>query len=258
MCNYEDNQIEKKISMWYISYQKVNILCNKYGGKTMKFMRNHWYDIGLIPMFAAVLLLVMLWSKLEVLQRLALMNFAVIFWHQFEEYRLPGGEAAITNLVSQPSGDGPADRYPLNQNNAMVMNVTAAYIVYLFPVLFPDVLWVGFMPVVFGISQLIIHAVITPRKIGNRIYSPGCGAVLFGHVPVGIYWFCYTISHGLLGISDVIFGLLYLFVFIAVFMLRIGYGVLKSPNSAYPFPEAEFERGGYAGRIRKIKSQNRL
>ena len=35
----------------------------------MKFMRNHWYDIGLIPMFAAVLLLVMLWSKLEVLQR---------------------------------------------------------------------------------------------------------------------------------------------------------------------------------------------
>ena len=69
-----------------------------------------------------------------VLQRLAFMNFAVIFWHRFEEYRFPGGEPAITNLASQPSKDGPSDRYPLNQNNAMVMNVAAAYTVYLFPV----------------------------------------------------------------------------------------------------------------------------
>jgi len=48
--------------------------------------------------------------------------------------RFPGGEPAITNLASQPSEDGPSDRYPLNQNNAMVMNVAAAYTVYLFPV----------------------------------------------------------------------------------------------------------------------------
>jgi hypothetical protein len=32
-------------------------------------------------------------------------------------------------------------------------------------------------------------------------------------------------------------------------MLRIGYGVLKDPNSGYPFPKDEFERGGYAERI---------
>lgn len=220
----------------------------------MKFLRNHWYDAGLIPMTAAVIFLIASWPKLTVLQRLALMNFAVIFWHQFEEYRFPGGEAAITNLASQPSEDGPADRYPLNQNNAMVMNVGAAYTAYLFPVLFPNVLWVAFMPVVFGISQVIIHGLITPRQIGNRIYSPGFCAVLFGHVPVGAYWFYYTISHGLLGLWDVVFGLLYLFLFIGVFMLKIGYGVLKSPDSRYPFPQEEFERGGYARRIRNLKS----
>jgi len=48
-------------------------------------------------------------------------------------------------------------------------------------------------------------------------------------------------------------GLLYLFGFIAVFMLKIGYGALKSTVSPYPFPEAEFERDGYAERIRKQK-----
>jgi len=223
----------------------------------MKFIRNHWYDIGLVPMTAAIVFIIARWSEMEVLQRLALMNFAVIFWHQFEEYRFPGGEAAITNLASQPSHDGPADRYPLNQNNAMVMNVAAAYIIYLLPVLFPDILWLGFMPVVFGISQLIIHAFITPRQIGNRIYSPGCCAVVFGHVPVGVCWFYCTVSHGLLGPADVVSGMLYLFLFIAVFMRKIGYGILKSPDSGYPFPKAEFERGGYADRIRNGR-KNRM
>lgn len=222
----------------------------------MKFLRAHWYDIGLAPMTAAILLLALFWAKMSVLQRLALLNFAVILWHQLEEYRFPGGEAAITNLASQPSGDGPADRYPLNQNNAMVMNMSAAYMVYLFPVLFPRVLWLGFMPVVFGMSQLVIHGVITPKQIGNRIYSPGACAVFFGHVPVGMGWFCYTVSHGLLGAGDVIFGLLYLLLFIAVFMRKIGYGLLRNPNSQYPFPKEEFERGGYAQRIQIRKGQS--
>ncbi len=219
----------------------------------MKFFRNHWYDIGAVPMAAAILCLVRFWPEMGVLRRLALINFAVILWHQLEEYRFPGGEAAITNLALQPSEKGPADRYPLNQNNAMVINVTAAYAVYLLPVLFPQVLWLGFMPAAFGMSQIVVHCVITPRRIGNRLYSPGACAVLFGHVPVGVCWFSYTAAHGLLRAGDVAAELLYLFAFIAVFMGKIGYGVLKSPDSPYPFPQAEFERGGCAEKIRRRK-----
>lgn len=220
----------------------------------MKFFRDHWYDIGLAPMAAAILSLAVFWPEMEVLRRLALMNFVVILWHQWEEYRFPGGEAAITNLALQLSADGPADRYPLNQNNAMVINVAAAYTLYLLPVLFPDRIWVGFPPVVFGMSQIVVHGFLTPKRIGNRFYSPGLGAVLFGHVPVGVFWFYDTLSHGLLGAGDAALGLLYLFLFIAVWMRGIGYGLLKSPHSRYPFPKAEFERGGYAERIRRQKS----
>ena len=89
----------------------------------MGFIRNHWYDIGLIPMISSAILLLVFWSEIEILQRLALMNFMTILGHQFEEYRFPGGEAAITNLVLQPSEKGKPDRYPLNQNNAMIINV---------------------------------------------------------------------------------------------------------------------------------------
>lgn len=189
---------------------------------------------------------------MEILRRVALMNFIVILWHQFEEYRFPGGEPAITNLAMQPSDKGPSDRYPLNQNNAMWINLVAAYICYLLPVFFPNILWIGFMPIFFGLSQLIMHAYLTPKKL-HSFYSPGLAAVFFGHLPLGIYWFYYVITNGLLHWYDIAIGLFYQVLFIAVFMLRIGYGVLQSPKSKYPFPTKEFERGGYAQKIRNLK-----
>ena len=123
----------------------------------MKFLRAHWYDIGTIPMAVTLIYLIFNWDTTEVLQKIALMNFFVIFWHQFEEYRFPGGEPAITNLAMQPSAEGEADCCPLNQNNAMVINVVAAYTAYLLPVFFPDILWLGFMT--------DLNAVISMRAI---------------------------------------------------------------------------------------------
>lgn len=221
----------------------------------MTFLRNHWYDLGLIPMSLTALYLALNWGDLSVLSRLALLNFFVIWWHQFEEYRLPGGEAAITNLAMQPSDDGPSDRYPLNQNNAMVINVLASLIFYFLPVFFPNILWLSFAPVVFGLLQFVVHAIITPKKIDNRFYSPDLGAVILGHVPIACYWFYYTMTKGQLTLLDVVFGVVYLMPFVAGFMMKMGYGLLKSPTSPYPFPKAEFERGGYAERIRQLQEK---
>ena len=216
----------------------------------MGFLRDHWYDLGLIPAAIAATFLALRWQDSDVLLRLALLNYIVIFWHQFEEYRLPGGEPAITNLASQPSDDGPADRYPLNQANAMFMNAVGSYVLYFLPVLFPHVLWLGLAPVVFGMSQVIIHVVITPRQIGNRLYSPGACAVVFGHLPVGVCWFAYVISNGMLGWLDVALGVVVLAAFIRGVMLGVGYGVMKDPESPYPFTTDEFDRGWYARRLR--------
>lgn len=219
----------------------------------MKFIRDHWYDLGLIPLIIALVCQIVFWQSTDLLQKLALFNFMVIFWHQFEEYRFPGGEAAITNLAMQPSKDGSPDRYPLNQNNALFINWVAGFLFYGFPIIFPHTLWVAFAPVVFGMSQIVIHVFMTPRKIGNHIYSPGSCAVVFGHWPVAICWFWYTISHGLFHWTTLVFGILYLAFFMGVVMMKVGYGILKKPDNQYPFPEDEFERGGYAERIRNLQ-----
>ncbi len=45
----------------------------------MKFLRNHWYDIGVLPFAIALLYLVINWSATSVLKRIAILNFMVIF-----------------------------------------------------------------------------------------------------------------------------------------------------------------------------------
>src|SRR5207245_2575099 len=101
------------------------------------------------------------------------------------EYGWPGGEPAIMNMVLQPS-DAP-DRYPLNQNSAMLVNVLITYGFYLVPVFFPKVIWLGLAPVLMGMLQFVVHGVVTNVKL-KSIYNPGLAAVVFGHIPIGVFY----------------------------------------------------------------------
>src|SRR5204863_9693709 len=133
----------------------------------------------------AIVALVVLWRDMDVLQRLLLLNFIAILIHQYEEYGWPGGEPGIINIAIQPSPT--PNRYPLNQNSAMLINVLAAYLFYLLPVFFPRVVWLGLAPVLFGMLQFMMHGIATNVKM-KSIYNPGLVAVVLGHVPIGVYY----------------------------------------------------------------------
>jgi len=113
----------------------------------MKFFRRHWYAVGLVVAVAVILVLIVTWGNLSIIQRLLLANFAALLLHQFEEYGWPGGEPAIMNIVLQSSST--PERYPLNQNSAMIVNVLVAYGAYLLPVFFPHLIWLGLAPILF-------------------------------------------------------------------------------------------------------------
>ena len=155
------------------------------GVRIMKIYCRHWYNIGLVVATGAIAYLTVFWGRLEILERLLVMNFAALLIHQFEEYGFPGGEPAIMNIVLQNS-DMP-DRFPLNQLSAMITNVIAAYPFYLLPVFLPNVIWLGLAPVLFGIMQFMVHGVMTNKKM-KSIYNPGLGAVMLLHIPIGIYY----------------------------------------------------------------------
>jgi hypothetical protein len=222
----------------------------------MQFIRRHWYNLGLALAVVAVV-----WASLAHLrtaQLILLLNFVALTLHQFEEYGWPAGFPWIMNEVIRPRG-GPADRYPLNQNNAFFINVVLAWPFYLIPVFFPDVVWLGLAPTLFGLGQFIAHGIVINRKL-KSLYSPGLVAVVLGHVPLGIWYLIEVCSKGMITLWDWVFAAVYIACFIVVGMLTVGFRLLadkESPNPFSPEEMAQFDRPGHLARIRTAETSDR-
>ncbi len=215
----------------------------------MKFFRRYWYNIGGIVAIATGVYLAFSWSDLSVLQRLLLLNFIAMLIHQFEEYAFPGGEPAIMNMVLQPS-DTP-DRYPLNQNSAMITNLLYTYGFCLIPVFFPNVIWLGLAPMLAAIGQLLVHGIAGNLKL-KSFYNPGLGAIVFIHMPVTIYYIYYVQSNGMTSIWDWVIAIVYLVAYLAVCLGKLTYSWLADKNSPYPFKEKEMKRFNVQQKIVKL------
>ena len=215
----------------------------------MSAYRRHWYNIGLFIGIGVVVFVAIGWQSLEVLQRVLLLNFAALLFHQFEEYGWPGGEPAIMNKVLQPSLT--PDRYPLNQNSAMVINVVVAYPFYMIPVFFPTVIWLSLAPILFGMLQVVVHGVVTNAKL-KTFYNPGLLAVIAGHVPLGMYYVYYIQSKDLATMRDWVFGVMYLMAFIGLFMRTLTYVWLAKSDSPYVFDDVEMKRFNVDAKLKRI------
>lgn len=205
----------------------------------MALLRRHWYNLGGWVALATLIYWAIERRPIDASSGLLLMNFVALLFHQFEEYGWPGGEPAIMNMVLQAS-DKP-DRYPLNQNSAMVVNVLAAYGFYLLPVFFPHVYWLGIGPTFFGFAQFIVHGIVTPKKLGS-FYNPGLAAVVFLHFPIGIAYLYHIVSLGSVRVTDWFFGVLYMLAFVVITLRKMTYGWLASKASPYPFAPEEMQR----------------
>jgi Protein of unknown function with HXXEE motif len=205
----------------------------------VNFIRRHWYDIGL-----GLALIVLAWqafARIEGVQLILLLNLVVLFVHQYEEYHWPGGFPWIFNEVVKRASDGPADRFPLNQNNVAFINITA-WAFYLVPVLFPGAIWLGLGQVLFGlVGQVIFHGIVVNFKL-KTWYNPGFAAVLLGHVPLGIWYLAEVTGQGAVLWWDWILALVYLGAFMGVVMQLIGFRLLVSATSPYPFTPDEMSR----------------
>ena len=204
----------------------------------LSYIIGRWYDIGLVLAVPAIVWAIV--GGLSTVQLILLLNLVVLFLHQFEEMRWPGGSAWILNEVFNRR-DGPADRYPLNQANCAFINIVA-WGFYLVPVFFPEAVWLGLFQVLFGmVGQLIVHGIVINIKL-KTVYNPGLAAVMLGHVPLGIWYLVEVYSKGLVSGWDWLFGVLTLVAFIGVVMLKLGYGLLADKNTRYPFEPWEMAR----------------
>lgn len=210
------------------------------------FLRRHWYDLSLLIAFAILAALFAAWDSLSVLQRLSVANLAVIFFHFYEEFGFPGGFGKLANSLLYDSSPD-ITRWPLNQNAVMIGNWTFALLFYVPPILFPDMIWLGLTPMLFGaVGQMLAHGVVNNLKLrqaGLRWgYNSGLLTALLGHVPLCIAYGYQAERLGLATGWDWLIGFVYaVFAYVVVFRAVIMKN-LENPHSPYPFDAKEMAR----------------
>lgn len=212
----------------------------------MKFLGRHWYNVSAVIGVGTLAVLAIFWNHFSVLERFAIANFAVFMFHVFEEFGFPGGFGKLANtLLYDNSPD--ITRWALNQKAVMIGNWAFGVLFYLPPIFFPNLIWLGICPMLFGaIGQMLSHGFINNvklKKAGLRYgYNSGLATALFGHVPLCIAYGIYIEQQGLATGLDWVIGFLYaVFAYVVVFRIIIMKS-LEDPNSPYPFTAEEMAR----------------
>ncbi len=139
------------------------------------------------------------------------------------------------------------DRYPLNSEQAFIVNVALAYPFYIVAILLPGVIWLGLAQVLFGMFQIIVHGIVFNVKMRSW-YNPGLATVVFLHFPIGIYYIWYVATNALATTGDYIGGILATVV-AALLIVAMPLRFLADKDSTHPFSEAEMRRFGVRERI---------
>ncbi|OMF24198.1 HXXEE domain-containing protein [Paenibacillus peoriae] len=201
----------------------------------MNLLRKYWQDAGAIIGVVVCIVLLMNPAIHSDITGMLWLSFVAILFHQFEEYRWPGYFAGLFNNVMFKS-DTP-DHYPLNTQSAMIINVAIAYVFYLLPVWFPQVIWLGLAPVFMGFFQVVWHGIVVNIK-AKTLYNPGLFTALLLHVPVGIWYIHEIVQRDIPTAIDWIVGTIYFVFAVYIFIIK-GNIWLKKSDSPYSFSKQQ-------------------
>lgn len=166
---------------------------------------------------------------------------------------LARGEPAILNKVIYDSPK--PDRYPLNANSAMIVNVFAAYPLYIVAVIFSDAIWLGlFAAFLFWVGQFVFHGILTTKKL-RSFYNPGLVSIVAGGLPLGVYYVYHVESSNLASVWDWVGAAALLVAFVVIVMLKMTFTWLADENSPYRFTDAEMRKWDVDARLARAAAR---
>jgi hypothetical protein len=195
-------------------------------------LRLHWFDagIGLAVVCAGLAFL----RRGNSVSFLLWANCIAQFQHQAEEYRFPGYFPGMMNSVMFNSRQ--PDRYPLNSNTALVINVSVGWLAYLLAaVLGEKVLWFGIAVMLVSIGNVIAHTFLFNLKGGTR-YNPGMLTAIVLFAPIATSFAYLLLASNLATPAYWIAGLVLGVVLNYVGILKL-IDWLKDEDTAYIFPK---------------------
>jgi hypothetical protein len=198
----------------------------------MKFFRQRWFQVGLILAIIVLCVVAVERQQMSNFRILLCVSLVTLFIHQFEEYRLPGYFPRMINTKFFESRA--PDRFPLNANTALIINVLLGWLLYALAIVFADkALWLATATIVVSAANVVAHLVLFNVK-GKTHYNPGMASAVLLFVPMTIGYFVYLQHHHLLHADNLVVGIGVgaLINYFGIFKLI---GILSDKRSPYPF-----------------------
>ncbi len=197
----------------------------------LRIFRNHWFDIA---SFLLVILVVVLYvTKPSGMALLLWLSLGSLFLHQFEEWRYPGYFPGMVNKAMFKSNM--PDRYPLNANSGMLVNVVLGWGGYFLAALFwKQAIWLAIATILVSVGNIFAHTIIFNIK-GKTLYNPGLITSWVLFVPIVYFFFYLVITENLASRSDWVIGIILgvILNYFGVYKMIIW---LADINTPYVFP----------------------
>ncbi|HEX5414128.1 MAG TPA: HXXEE domain-containing protein [Chloroflexota bacterium] len=197
----------------------------------MNFLRMHWFDLGLaLAVVAGGFILLTRPVGLSLILWLSLM---FLFVHQFEEYRYPGYFPGMVNTVLYGSSE--PDRYPLNANTSLVVNVVIGWLFYLAAAVLGDrAVWLGIATILVSVGNVIAHTVLFNLR-GKTFYNPGMATALVLFLPLAVTFFAVVVQSHAASTADWLIGVVLGLMLNYVGIMKL-IDWLKDEHTPYVFP----------------------
>jgi hypothetical protein len=157
----------------------------------MDILRKHWFDMGGFLAFIALMFIYFNIKALSNYQLLMWLSLVSLFFHQLEEYRIVGTFPGMINSSFYKS-EMP-DRYPLNSNTALYINVIVGWSFYLLAALFSEkAICLGIATILVSLGNIIAHTFLFNIK-GKTFYNAGMATSWLFFAPC-VYFFIKIIN----------------------------------------------------------------
>src|SRR5690606_39270688 len=94
------------------------------------------------------------------------------------------------------------DRFPLNTQTSLIVNVVIGWIVYFLAALFADkALWLGIATMLVSLGNLVAHTILFNVK-GKTFYNPGMLSSIIFLLPISAYFFYFIIGNRFVTLID--------------------------------------------------------
>lgn len=198
----------------------------------MRFFRNHWFHVGFVIAIVFSVYLLFEGHRLSSFRILLSISFIGLLLHQFEEYVLPGHFPHMINTAMFHSKT--PNRYPLNPNTALIINVLLGWLLYILAIVFADhAVWLAVTSIMISVGNIIAHTFLFNIK-GKTIYNPGMATALGIFLPTTIIFFQFVIQTNLLDVNNFIIGLV-LGIILNYFGVLKMITLLANKNTPYSF-----------------------